>query len=99
MSASTTPAVQRMAATLRNELNVCGDDRGCQCEDSIRYSEDIARLMATDLLSDVQEMARVLFLDDHPDMAELWDAQTHDEPSPWHHQAEAMNASLLGGAA
>jgi hypothetical protein len=35
--------VKVAAALLRDEMNVCGDDRGCQCEDSVEWSEEIMR--------------------------------------------------------
>lgn len=34
--------VREAAATLRSQLNVCGDDRGCQCELAHEQSESIA---------------------------------------------------------
>lgn len=45
-------SVDRAAARLRQLHNVCGDDRGCQCEEAVAESRRLAREMleaATDL--------------------------------------------------
>lgn len=42
------------AATLREALNICGDDRGCQCEDAIQLSTQISILVSRAMLTELE---------------------------------------------
>jgi hypothetical protein len=52
--------VEKAAAVLRDSrlVNVCGDGRGCRCEEAVEYSLVSAHDMLAAVL-DVEEMARV----------------------------------------
>jgi len=41
--------VEATATVLRDEHNICGDDRGCQCEDAVSISQNTAVLVLHDV--------------------------------------------------
>lgn len=51
MPKNATITIQRAAAVLRNMLNVCGDDRKCQCEQAVEISEETMRVALSDALT------------------------------------------------
>jgi hypothetical protein len=83
--------VEVAAAVLRDSrlVNVCGDGRGCRCEEAVEYSLVSAHDMLAAAL-DVEEMARVI------------SSHRHGSEVPWpedRRTAEALRAAILGGAA
>src|SRR5690606_8630201 len=93
--------VEKAAAVLRDSrlVNVCGDGRGCRCEEAVEYSLVSAHDMLAAAL-DVEEMARVL----HREGAwcgvceyEGWDACRECRETVTGY-ATVLRTAILGGA-
>ncbi len=95
--------VELAAAVLRDSrlVNVCGDGRGCRCEEAVEYSLVSAHDMLAAVL-DVEEMARVIQADQarrHGWTALRWEHLDERHRDAYRADATALRAAILGGAA